>query len=257
MIKEINSVKINYVCKGEGDLVLLLHGWGANLTLWNDTINLLSSKYKVLALDFPGFGESDEPLQPWDVDDYTNLTLEFLKDFEFDKISLFAHSFGGRVVIKLCSMDNLPFSIDKTVLVDIAGVKPEKSEKQKQKEKRYKMAKKVLLSKPVKAIAPNALETLQNKSGSADYKAASPIMRQSLVKVVNEDLTHLMKNVNMPTLLIWGTLDTATPISDAKLMEKLMPEAALIEFEGAGHYSFLDRRDQYLRIISSFMKIDI
>lgn len=257
MIKEINGVKINYVCQGEGDLVLLLHGWGANLTLWNATINLLSQKYKVLALDFAGFGESEEPPEAWDVDQYTKMTLEFLKDFEFDKISLFAHSFGGRVVIKLCSMNDLPFKIEKTVLIDIAGVKPEKSDKQKRKEKMYKMTKKVLLSKPVKTVAPNALENLQNKSGSADYRAASPIMRQSLVKVVNEDLTHLMPNVNMPTLLIWGTADTATPVSDGRLMEKLMPEAALIEFEGAGHYSFLDHADRYLRIVASFMKIDI
>ncbi|MFI3142241.1 MAG: alpha/beta hydrolase [Clostridia bacterium] len=254
MIKEIDGVKINYVCQGEGELVLLLHGWGANLTLWNDTINLLSQKYKVLALDFAGFGESEEPPRSWNVDDYTNMTLEFLKDYDFDKITLFAHSFGGRVVIKMCSMD-LPFKVEKTVLVDIAGVKPEKSAEQLKREKRYKQAKKILLSKPVKTIAPNALDKLQSKTGSADYKSASPVMRESLVKVVNEDLTHLMKNVDMPTLLIWGTNDDATPLSDGKLMETLMPEAALVEFAGAGHYSFLDARNQYLRVVASFMGI--
>ena len=91
--------------------------------------------------------------------------------------------------------------------------------------------------------------------GSADYNAASPIMRQTLVKVVNEDLQHLMPNVTAPALLVWGTADDATPLSDAKIMEKLMPEAGLVTFEGAGHYSFIERRDQFLRVIASFMKI--
>ena len=78
---------------------------------------------------------------------------------------------------------------------------------------------------------------------------------QTLVKVVNEDLQHLMPGVTAPTLLIWGTADDATPLSDAKIMEKLMPEAGLVTFEGAGHYSFLERRDQFLRVLASFMKI--
>ena len=107
----------------------------------------------------------------------------------------------------------------------------------------------------VMKLFPNALENLRKKNGSADYNAASPIMRQTLVKVVNEDLQHLMPNVTAPTLLVWGTADDATPLSDAKIMEKLMPEAGLVTFEGAGHYSFLERRDQFLRVLASFMKI--
>ena len=114
----------------------------------------------------------------------------------------------------------------------------------------------IFSTKFVKKFFPDALENLRKKNGSADYNAASPIMRQTLVKVVNEDLQHLMPNVTAPTLLIWGTLDDATPLSDAKIMEKLMPEAGLVTFEGAGHYSFLERRDQFLRVLASFMNIN-
>lgn len=254
MNKIIDGLNINYICEGEGDLVLLLHGWGSNITLFQNTVNLLSQKYKVIAPDMPGFGESDEPKEPWDVDRYVDFVLEFLKDYQFEKITLLGHSFGGRVIIKLCSRQ-LPFEIEKVILVDSAGVKPEKTTAQKIKQSTYKMTKKIFASAAVQKMFPDALENLRRKNGSADYNAASPIMRQTLVKVVNEDLCDLMPNVKCPALLIWGKNDDATPLSDGQLMEKLMPEAALVAFDNAGHYSFLDQQVQFTRVMASFMNI--
>lgn len=255
MVKNINGLNINYVCEGEGELVLLLHGWGSNITLFNSMISLLSQKYKVIAPDMPGFGESDEPSEPWSVDDYVDFILEFLKEFEFEKITLLGHSFGGRVIIKMNSRD-LPFEVERVILVDSAGVKPKKTFRQKVKQRLYKMFKWVLALAIVTKLFPNALENLRKRNGSADYNAASPIMRQTLVKVVNEDLTELMPNVKCPTLLVWGKNDDATPLSDGELMEKLMPESALVSFENAGHYSFLEQQALFLRVLASFMNIE-
>ena len=256
MIKTVKGLNINYVDRGEGELFVVLHGWGSNITLHEHMIGILERGYRVVAMDMPGFGESDEPKEPWCVDDYVDFLLEFLKDYNADKICLLGHSFGGRVIIKLCSRD-LPFEIDKIVLVDAAGVMPKKTLKQKTKQKIYKATKSIYSSAPVQKMFPEALENLRKKNGSADYNAASPIMRQTLVKVVNEDLCDLMPNVKAPTLLIWGTLDDATPLSDAKIMESLMPEAGLVTFEGAGHYSFLECREQFGRVLASFMKIQL
>ncbi len=256
MNKTVMGLNINYICEGEGDLVLLLHGWGSNITLFKGIIELLKTKYTVLAMDMPGFGESEEPNEPWDVDRYVDFVLEFLKDYDFKKITFLGHSFGGRVIIKLASRE-LPFEIEKVIMVDAAGVKPKKSLKQKIKQRIYKMTKWIFSLKIVKKLFPNALENLRKKNGSADYNAASPIMRQTLVKVVNEDLCHLMPNVKCPALLCWGTLDDATPLSDGEKMENLMPEAALVKFEGAGHYSFLEQQAHFLRVLASFMNIKI
>ena len=71
---------------------------------------------------------------------------------------------------------------------------------------------------------------------------------------MSEDLTHLFSRVNVPTLLIWGKNDTATPLSDAKLMEMTIPDAGLVELEG-GHYSFLDQPVIFSRVMASFMKL--
>ena len=256
MNKTVCGLNINYTERGEGDLVVLLHGWGSNITLFEQSIAILERKYKVVAMDMPGFGESEEPKEPWDVDNYVDFVLAFLKDYNPTKITVLGHSFGGRVIIKMCSRE-LPFEIEKVILVDAAGVKPEKTLKQKTKQSIFKATKKIYSAAPVQKMFPDALENLRKKNGSADYNAASPIMRQTLVKVVNEDLTHLMPNVKAPTLLVWGTLDDATPLSDALLMEKLMPEAGLVKFEGAGHYSFLECAPQFGRVLASFMKIDL
>ncbi len=250
----VKGLEINYADCGSGELVLILHGWGSNITLHENMISLLSTKYHVVAPDMPGFGESEEPKEPWNVDDYVDFILEFLKKFEFKKLTVLGHSFGGRVIIKLCSRP-LDFEIEKVILVDSAGVMPEKTASQKLKQKSYKMTKKILQTKAVEKLFPDALENLRKKNGSADYNAASPIMRQTLVKVVNEDLCDLMPNVKAPTLLIWGKNDDATPLSDAQKMEKLMPEAALVAFDNAGHYSFLEQQVLFNRVLSSFMNL--
>ena len=92
-------------------------------------------------------------------------------------------------------------------------------------------------------------------AGSADYRAATPLMRQILVGVVNEDLKPLLPNIKQPALLIWGTLDTATPISDAHIFEELIPNAGLAEIQGAGHYSFLDNPVLFNAIMASYLRL--
>lgn len=250
------GLNINYIDKGEGELVVLLHGWGSNISLFTSMIELLSKKYRVVAMDLPGFGSSDEPKTPWAVSDYTDFVIEFLKDYDASEVTFLGHSFGGRVIIKMFEKQNLPFKIKKLVLTGSAGVKPKKSTKQKIKQRIYKITKGVYQSKLVTKLFPDALENLRKRNGSADYNAASPTMRQILVKVVNEDLTHLFEKVTPPTLLVWGKNDTATPLGDGQLMEKLMPEAALVVLENSGHYAFLDEMFAFNKILASFMNID-
>lgn len=186
--KTVNGIKINYEQKGSGSLIVLLHGWGSNIKLFANLIDLLSQKYTVVAMDMPGFGESEEPPSAWCVDDYVDFVIDFLKDYDNKEIMFLGHSFGGRVIIKLNSRKDLPFDISKVILVDSAGILPPKSNKKSWRTRYYKMGKAFLSTKLVQKIAPDALENFRKKMGSADYAAASPLMRQVLVKVVNEDL---------------------------------------------------------------------
>lgn len=256
MIRSVNGIKINYEQKGEGDLIVLLHGWGSNIKLFANLIELLSKKYTVAAMDMPGFGESEEPPSAWCVDDYADFVIDFLKDYDIKKVMLLGHSFGGRVIIKLNSRKDLPFEITKVILVDSAGILPPKNNKKSFRTYYYKAGKAILSTGIAKKLAPDALENFRKKMGSADYAAASPLMRQVLVKTVNEDLEPLLPNIKCPTLLVWGVNDTATPLSDGEKMEKLIPDSGLVKLENAGHYSFLEQQYTFNRVMCSFMKIE-
>lgn len=255
MITNIDGININYEKKGEGEFVLFLHGWGSNIKLWQGLMDTVTPKYTAFALDMPGFGESDEPKEAWSVDDYVDFVLKFVDLFKPESLVLVGHSFGGRVIIKMLNR-KLPFEVKKIILIDSAGIKPKKTFKQKISLLAYKTGRKIMETKPLKAMFPDAVENMRKKRGSADYNSATPVMRETLVKVVNEDLTELLPNVKASSLLIWGTNDTATPLSDGEKMEKLIPDAGLVKVQGAGHYSFLEAPELVSRVVKSFLKIN-
>ncbi len=247
----IDNIPVNYFSMGpdSDEAVVMLHGWGANCELFRAAASVIAAKYTVVAPDFPGFGQTPEPPGEWTVDDYTDLTVKLIAALGLKKVILLGHSFGGRVIIKMASRADLPYEITKIILVDSAGIRPEKTSEQKMKENVSKFGKKLLSG------SPKLLNKLQSMTGSQDYRDASPLMRRILVNVVNEDLKDLLPNIRQSTLLIWGTADTATPLSDAKLMEQLLPDAGLAEIHGVGHYSFLENPVLFNAIISSFLKI--
>lgn len=259
LVKDIDGISVNYAVKGEGEYVFILHGWGANLEVYNSVADVLAEKYTVVSFDFPGFGKTPEPPEIWDVSAYADFTEKFISSFGQSKVILMGHSFGGRVILKLVSKENLAFSVSKILFVDSAGVMPKRSKKQNFRTRIYKAGKFFLSLYPVRKMFPDALENLRKKFSSADYASASEKMRGVLVKTVNEDLTPLMKNVKCTTLLIWGVNDTPTPYSDAEIFEREISsggaDVGIAKIENAGHYSFLDQPYVFGKIIRSFLKI--
>lgn len=252
MVKKIDSIAVNYIDAGDGDVVVLLHGWGANITLYAGIIQVLSRNHRVIALDMPGFGKTPEPPEPWCVDDYADFVIKFLASFELRRFSVVVHSFGGRVLFKLNARENLPFVIDKAVLIDSAGILPKKSFRQRVSLRCYKIVRAVMSTRALHFLYPDAVDNMRRRRGSADYNNATPTMRATLVKVVNEDLEPLIHLLKCPTLLIWGDQDTATPLSDGRRMEELIPDAGLVICEGAGHFSFAEQAPKVHGALASF-----
>ena len=67
----------------------------------------------------------------------------------------------------------------------------------------------------------------------------------------------MLKDIKASTLLVWGEKDTATPLRDARIMEKNIPDAGLASFPDAGHYSFLDAPGQFAAVVRSFFKPEL
>ncbi len=243
------GIDLHYRVSGSGPALILMHGWGCNVNTVASIERTAATTHTVYNIDLPGFGESSEPVAVWGVEEYTLMLEDFTSKLDIKRPSLIGHSFGGRISILYGSRND----VDKIILVDAAGVKPRRKAKYYIKVYSFKTAKAVVNALLPRKRAEKLIEHMRG-GGSSDYAQASPRMRAILSKCVNEDLKHVMPAIKAPTLLIWGENDTATPLRDAKTIERLIPNAALVSFPGCGHYSFLDNPGQFAAVLDSFLR---
>ena len=258
---KIKGLDINYEEYGgvkedsgsNGKVVLILPGWGTTIDVYRNMMNAIASYAKVITLDMPGFGKSELPKEEWNCDRYIDFVEEFIEEKGIKELDLIGHSNGGRIIIKMMSRKNLRFKVGKIILIGSAGIVHKKPFKIRAKVRMYKFGKKVLGSKIIKKLAPNAREKFQKNAGSEDYKNSPPVLRKSMVMLINEDMKTYLPNIKVPTLLLWGEKDTATPIEDAQIMEKMIPDAGLVKVAGCTHYVFLEQPAYINRIIKTFL----
>lgn len=249
------TLDIDYIDEGNGEVIVLLQGWGTTASVYETIINMLTAKYRVIAPDFPGFGRSTEPSFPYSAEDYSDFVLAILEKLGISKASFIGHSHGGRVIIELASRENLPVKIDKIVLMDSAGIVTKKKLSKRIRIRIYKILKNLLLLPPIKAMFPDALPALKKKFGSADYASSSEMMQKSMVKLVNTDYSDRLCKIKAPTLLIWGDKDDATPLAHAKIMEKEIPDSGLVVIKDGGHFSYLADMGLTKSVLHSFFGI--
>lgn len=247
----IEGIDINYITEGSGKNVLLLHGWGANIDTMMPIYNLLKDNFKVYAIDFPGFGKSQEPGDVFGVYDYARITKQFIDMMEMEEVILIGHSFGGRISLILSS--KYKALVKKMVLVDSAGLIPKRGVKYYVKVYSFKFLRFLYNAFFFWIDKKDKMEKFYKKFGSTDYKNASGIMRRVFVKVVNEDLRPLLREIEASTLLIWGENDTATPVYMGRIMEKEIKDSGLVILEGAGHYSYIDDYKRFSIILRTFL----
>lgn len=237
----INNVKVNYKFYGEGeDTLVLLHGWGQNIEMMEPIGNNLCKENKILILDLPGFGKSEEPKTAWNLIDYVELIHTLINDLNIKNPILIGHSFGG----KLSLLYSSKYEVKKLVLFG----SPFKKEIQK-------LSLKTKLLKTAKKIPGlNKLEGFAKKRiGSTDYKNASEIMRQILVNHINQGIEEDIKKISCPTLIVWGSLDKAVPLERAYELEKLIKDSGVVVYEGCTHYAYLERLGQTINVLRSFL----
>ena len=235
--------------------LLLLHGWGCDGSIFSFIEDGFRDSASLLTVDFPGHGKSGEPPVAWGVGDYGEQLAILLEELGIDKVSIIAHSFGGRVAIYLASQH--PQLIHQMVITGGAGIKPPVSERQSKRQKRYKryqaFLNKLKKCKPIAGLVEKWQAALRRRYGSADYNRLSENMRKTFVKVVSEDLYPRLKDIQSPTLLIWGSEDTETPLWMGQQMEQQIPDAGLVVFEGRTHFAFIEEWQRFLVIVKSFL----
>ncbi len=251
----VQGLPTAYLTAGAGPDVLLLHGWGAHSGLvWPLAERLAQAGFRVHAPDLPGFGQTPPPAVPWSVREYAAFALAFLDALGVGVVYLFGHSFGGRLGLVLGSQH--ASRVIKMALSNSAGVRTQPAASARFRLSVYRLALRTLRGIGLLGAADNLRAWYVGRYGSADYKSAAGVMRDTFVKVVNEDLLPCAARITVPTLLFWGDQDEDTPLWQGRLLEQTIPDAGLVLFPGAGHYAYLDRLSDTVRVLKHFFNQD-
>lgn len=237
----------------KGPIFLWGHGWGQNSDAFTPLISSLKHLGTHIAFDFPGFGQSPEPPIAWDSHDYSNQIFELIKEQKWDNIIWVGHSFGGRVGTILASKKTE--QLKGCIMIAAAGLPAKKPFI-----KKISLWFRIKLYKFLKIILPQSIRDgwLANKFGSADYKKTSGCMRQSFIKIVNENLTNEAQAIECPTLYIYGENDNETPPSTGERYAKLVKNSEFISLGSHDHYSvLLSGKHQVANLIQKFISTNI
>jgi pimeloyl-ACP methyl ester carboxylesterase len=205
---------------GDAPRLLALHGWARSRTDWAEVLAGVPS----LAVDLPGFGASPAPAVAWGSRDYAELLAPLLADGGWTVVG---HSFGGRVAVQLAA--GWPGVVDKLVLTGVPLLRRAPAGKAPLG---FRLAKR---AHGLGLLSDARMEAERRKRGSADYRAAQGVMRDTLVRLVNEDYRELLPGLELPVELVWGAADTAAPLDLAREAAALMPHATLTVSQTSGH----------------------
>lgn len=205
---------------GDRPRVLALHGWARTRADWQPVL----AGIEALAPDLPGFGTSPPPPAAWGSREYAELLAPLLTDGGW---TVLGHSFGGRVAVQLAV--GWPGSVERLVLTGVPLLRRTGGSK---------ASPALRLAKRAHAwgvLSDARLERERRKRGSADYRAAEGVMRDTLVRLVNEDYRGLLPGIEVPVDLVWGAHDTTAPLGMAQEAADLFPKATLTVSDGSGH----------------------
>ncbi len=248
----IDGLELNIKVQGTGAPVLALHGWGASIASMQMVMDRLAPQgYQVHALDFPGFGQTPPPPEAWGVPEYTRFVVHYMDSIGLERANLIGHSFGGRVSIVMGA--DYPERVRRIVLTDSAGVITPPSTKSLMRQSVGRAVKGALSLPGLTVFKPAMEQWYRDRYGSEDYKNAGAL-RESFLKIVNEDLVPYAARIKASTLLVWGDLDQDTPLWQGQILEKTIPDAGLVVFNGAGHFAYQERIADFIRIVHTFFK---
>ena len=252
----VKDIEVNYKVFGEGKPpsesvnevkpLLVLHGWGSKSERWTKVAELLtqipsedSSELKlmqkgmqIIVPDLPGFGLTPEPSTAWNLDNYVDFLYEFSEKVpELGReFYLLGHSFGGSVAVKFTIKYNQ--KIKKLFLISAACVRKVKLSKKIL----YRLAKiaKVFSFIPGYALLRKAIYKFVLRKSDYPY-VKEGIMKETYLKVVSEDLSWRMPFIKVPTVIVWGSKDTSTPLAEAQIVNQKIRNSKLIVVPDAKH----------------------
>ena len=244
----VKGLEINFKIIGEGRPLLILHGWGSKSERWEKVAGLLAQNgIKVIIPDLPGFGNSQRPLKIWGLDNYCEFIQEFINFLSLEKFYLLGHSFGGALAVK-CSL-KFPEKINKLFLIGAACFR----RKALRKKLFYIIAKilKVFSFLPCYSyFRKGCYKFIVRKS---DYSYTDGVMKDIYLKIIKEDLSDVISQVQVPTIIIWGKNDKVKRIKEAYSINERIKDSKLEILPQTGHNPNSEMPEKLSKIISQFI----
>lgn len=220
--------------------IYIVHGWTYSTDKWLPAVEKLKKDgFETVLLNVPGLTKEIE--KPWTLNDYVEWLHQELKDQK--DVVLLGHSNGGRIAISYAL--KYPELISNLILVDSAGVL----------DKRLKtnIKKSIFgyLSKCGKLICNSDVckKFLYKLAGEKDYLNATPVMRSTMANLITVDLEPELCNIAVPTLIIWGEKDKATPLYQGQIMNQNIKKSKLVIIENAGHSPHFTNPEKIVELV--------
>jgi len=249
----VKGIPVFYREKGEGDTVLILHGWRSSADSWMQVQDFLVKKgFHVVVPDLPGFARTPEPNNPWGVGDYTDFVDEFIRETNIQPRGIAGHSFGGRVAIFYAMKYGK--GLPALILCDTAGIFRHKKIRIQLYEIGTKIGDSIMSLPPLVFLRPLMRKIWYRLSGEKDYYLTNGVMREIFKLVIEEPLRLHLPHITSPTLILWGEKDYVTPISDANILHEEIPTSYLHILKGVGHVINLEAPEQTARQMYLFLK---
>lgn len=241
----VDNLMINYTDEGKGSALICLHGWMHDTESYAMLTDELSNEYRLVALDLPNFGKSQESDDIYTLDDYGEFLASFIKKVGLEDYSLVGHSMGGQIIINAIAKGYV--KPQKLILIASAGIRDSKGV--------YKRSLK-LFSKSLKHVIPKRIKKeLYDKMGSDYNPDLSDIHKKIINQVLSTDILQEAKAISIPTLLIYGSEDTSTPLWMGKKLNDTINGSKLKVVQGGNHWVHQTSSGQVALYIKEFIDV--
>lgn len=245
----VNDLLVNYTRQGKGPVIVMLHGWGDRLQTFDALVSQLDNTYEVIRLDLAGFGGSQPPGEPWGLDEYADQVASFLKKTGLKPSVLLGHSNGGAVAIRGIASHRL--EADKLILLASAGVRSPAKGRKVAWRAVAKAGKVTTMALPA-SVRSKIRSRLYTSLGS-DLLVA-PGMEATFKRVTSQDIQSDAHGITLPTLIVSGGRDTATPPDFAKKFHQLITNSKLVMLDDADHFLHQNHTDEVAEAVKEFLK---
>jgi len=266
----VAGVKIHFVEAGQGPPLLFLHGLGGSWKDWTANLKFFGSSFRVLAIDFPGFGDSDKPEVEYSIDWLTGMVENFLQEKKLHQVSLVGHSMGGLVALNLAARPKSP--LKKLIIVDAVGIGD------KADFLSYALTKKIMgpssrwesieevLKDEFKSVIEGFLKRQKPKTSREFFESIPkvPITGKPLLpmtpavqisaSIIDFDIHPKLSLIQQPTLIIWGNKDPIAPPQDASYLKGQIPQAVLTLLDGCGHSPMQEQPARFNQEVWKFLQ---